>query len=387
MSGSIIIVDDEFFTLADPNQWSVGGIHREFNARVLLAMQSSASWTYDFVGSSVEVLGTIPHGVAPSDTVTVTFSLDGSKVTDFTSPANFTEDSRHQPFFRSSDFIALDPTIQHRLQVTQQNLPPPPKFSLLFDYLLYSSSPSSKFTEDSRAVIDERDSQVSFSNVGGGDVVSSEAYLRGTATQLSRTDQIGRISFNGSKIEVYGCVLGTNSTEASYTINRQVDQTISVSPSPEFNLNVRLYSSEELDAKEPHTLTIQWVNGGPLCIDYFLVTPPPRSQGDMSFGSPNLSETGAQNNRASLSSAAIGGIAAGISVLLLGTALVMFIIWKKRREKDVHLPANFTVHSYPNALATVEIHDSFHTEPPGYFWTPRNDRARAYQTLPFKSAL
>ena len=126
----------------------------------------------------MEVLGTIPHGVAPSETVTATFSLNGFEVTDFTSLVKQkVRDTRHSFVHLIIPHSTTKSIIGYWAEAATSS-----QFSLLFDYLFCASSSSTEFTQDSRTVTDERDSQLSFSDVAGSDVVSSEAYLRGTAT-------------------------------------------------------------------------------------------------------------------------------------------------------------------------------------------------------------
>ncbi|KAH8814541.1 hypothetical protein DL96DRAFT_1715734 [Flagelloscypha sp. PMI_526] len=136
--------------------WATSGIHREFHSTNIVATQAGASWSYEFIGTAVEVLGTIPTAMA---SVTVTFSIDGVKIQDYNSPANFPQDTRHQTFFRSIDHLNLDPTVKHKLQVTQQTLPSAGRF-LFFDYLLYTASNSTQIDQaTTRAFIDEREAK------------------------------------------------------------------------------------------------------------------------------------------------------------------------------------------------------------------------------------
>ncbi|KAH8823260.1 hypothetical protein DL96DRAFT_1559157 [Flagelloscypha sp. PMI_526] len=327
----VVIIDSDEFQLSDRNKWIRNGLPREYGASTFYATEVGLNWSYTFVGSTVEVLGSIRQGLPNTD---VEFYVDGSLSKTFTSPTiNITERSRwHQSLFKKS---GLDPNTNHTIQGRQATLPDPTqKGPIFFDYILYTPSAKTVFDKTTRFFIDERDSRVNFAKPNPQDWVlqndgafSYDDFFGRGVTNTTDPENIVTFSFTGTKIEVYGCKDVNFTPRLNFTLDGQSPDIIQLQGEPEYQrrYNVALWESPVVDGNTEHTVQMNHVNGsnGGMCLDYFLVTPATQSPGFFEKTGPPAY-------------AIVLPVLTGVLGLVVLIGVLVWYIRKRRKARSVH---------------------------------------------------
>ncbi|KAK7452177.1 hypothetical protein VKT23_012280 [Stygiomarasmius scandens] len=336
-STPIIIVDDRDDNIVYKGHWNQDDDSSDFkilfDGTGTYGVDVGANASFTFVGSYIAVYAQVD----PDELSVLDISLDnGTQKGSFNSSTFSGEviDGYHIMLWESSR--NLEDT-NHTIVLTQTAVDTRP--GLTFDFFVYIPTKSTKMSDDTSFLVDDRDPGVVYGENGWNEYDLATPPINHTLSYTSAPGCELNYTFQGTGISMYGMlessVNGGTTLDLEVTIDDQEPSTFQLPLPDSVSYGSRYFIMKDLGYGN-HTVKVKNTNNETVDFDYFLVTagtPPPTSSSvtASATNTPTTAPNSGEDHSVPVGPI-VGGVLGALAFLVLIAAWLFWIYRKKKRK-------------------------------------------------------